>query len=706
MMDISKLLLLMLVVAIPLVHGLFWGSSKSKQEETKQKDFVVKNTRAPFEMKTMDEKFVASAQQYLSELSELDVCHHKVVAKLRSSCHEIAEEDLAKLSVSLLNCQSEAEGRPTYTCTEDMSLAECTSAMDGTTWNAYHIMSNRAKAVCYSVRQQQFQYKTEYTVNQLASTAEGQLHVLKHLQDSHEDLQESTETVVRTMTIGQQELVVKQQRLKMTQFQMQSNIMENLKALTQEKALMAAGHHEFAQRIEYLKTLLAENTSTQLMAHGMDARTNHQQLLDDLSHIGDKAVEIWHKINGSTQQMMDNQLDTVQHHESMLANLKKMNETANHIVEFLSKMQTGIDKKLGWISTMVGGTGDQLSMVMTCVCHILYFIMTCILVTFLQTPMLSRFVLLVLVPLNAVSEIKHKKSLDFASLSWFLGLTIMANWFYIFVYSIIQQRYKSRNSEQNRYKTSQQISEDLLSTSCGGSSLALTESEKKLTAVVKEAVSQEVKKLINGMALQFSLLTTVLGFVLDGWSLDNHLCRESITQSEATPSEITRISSSCQDDTSSMNVLHLPSLNTTLNDRSTVHYTHDNSDHDNSYHVSNTVVCPTVSPINSSILTPHSVTTTPMPAVHVQDNDALGTVPSPSPSPSLDLVKKQLDKMMDVAMDTPARLRRSSISSVSTNISVSSTGTPRRPCHGITKTGLRCKRSAVRGKDYCSTHQS
>lgn len=40
--------------------------------------------------------------------------------KIQSSCASISEEELAKLSVNLLNCQSAVEGRQQFPCTEKM----------------------------------------------------------------------------------------------------------------------------------------------------------------------------------------------------------------------------------------------------------------------------------------------------------------------------------------------------------------------------------------------------------------------------------------------------------------------------------------------------------------------------------------------------------------------------------------------------------
>lgn len=41
---------------------------------------------------------------------------------MKKKCGDLTEEDLGKLAVQLLNCQSEAENRPTFQCTADMVM--------------------------------------------------------------------------------------------------------------------------------------------------------------------------------------------------------------------------------------------------------------------------------------------------------------------------------------------------------------------------------------------------------------------------------------------------------------------------------------------------------------------------------------------------------------------------------------------------------
>jgi len=93
---------------------------------------------SPFEINTADDKFLLEAS-IAKQLSILDACHHRVISELEGRCSDLSEEELAKLSVRLFNCQAAVEKRQTYCCTSDMAIADCTRDMDSTTWNAYQV---------------------------------------------------------------------------------------------------------------------------------------------------------------------------------------------------------------------------------------------------------------------------------------------------------------------------------------------------------------------------------------------------------------------------------------------------------------------------------------------------------------------------------------------------------------------------------------
>ena len=75
------------------------------------------------------------------------------------------------------------------------------------------------------------------------------------------------------------------------------------------------------------------------------------------------------------------------------------------------------------ISTCV--SGDRVVLLTTIVVHIVYFLLAAISAAFLQTPTFSRAILLLLVPLNAWSEIKQEQSLGFMAMTMFILLTVI-----------------------------------------------------------------------------------------------------------------------------------------------------------------------------------------------------------------------------------------------------------------------------------------
>lgn len=106
------------------------------------------------------------------------------------------------MAVHLLNCQSYVEGRKIYPCTDEMSIKDCTTSMDSDTWTSYHLMSNRARAVCYTIRQVQFRGLAEQTVNKLMDTAQNQLAMLGKIEKEQENIQSLAENTLDVVTKG------------------------------------------------------------------------------------------------------------------------------------------------------------------------------------------------------------------------------------------------------------------------------------------------------------------------------------------------------------------------------------------------------------------------------------------------------------------------------------------------------------------------
>ncbi|XP_063156073.1 protein brambleberry-like [Candoia aspera] len=375
----------------------------------------------PFEMNMADERFLAEAQPV--DRSLLDSCHHKVIAQLRSTCTDLTEEELAKLGVSLFNCQASAEGRRTYLCTGDMTLAECTAGMDPDTWNAYHIVSNRARAVCYATRQMQFKRRAEHTVNALVSTAVSQLEAMKILKKSQEDLKGLTSESLQRVASAQEQLLAQQESLQGGQTRMEESLSSNLEQLVQEKALIASGQQQVAELIEGI-TRRMENVSSHLDQQDMDLQEGHQSILRDLSQVQTRAQEVYSKLDTNLGLFLAYQNQTTLYHNELLEKLRKMNESFGLVLHTMELMQTKVEGRLQHIQRFITWAGFSLSSVYTCVLHGTYFLFTALIMTFLQIPGLPRALLLVLVVANALSELHHGVSLGFKSLTGLLGLSV------------------------------------------------------------------------------------------------------------------------------------------------------------------------------------------------------------------------------------------------------------------------------------------
>ncbi|XP_056307857.1 protein brambleberry isoform X2 [Danio aesculapii] len=379
-----------------------------------------------FEMSVVDEKFLAEAKQM--ELSPLDSCHFRVVAQLKATCSALSEEQLAKLGVALFNCQSEVEGRRTYPCTEEMSIKECTADMDSDTWNAYHIVSNRARSVCYATRQQHFRKRAELTVNALISTATSQLDAMKDLKEGQKELRDMTAASLDKLLEGHGALQIQQGALKEGQEQLDASISENLQRLAQEKALISTGQQLVAQLIQGI-TRRMENVSGQLKDQTAEVQEGHQAILEDLAVVRGSAQDIYEKMELNLNGFLQQQNTTAHFYTELMRKLELMNGTLGYMLTYLDNMQNRLEDRLHMIQGYLGWAGLSLRALWTCVMHAGYFLLCAVLLSFLQCTTFSRVTLLLTVPVNAIAEINQQAALDLISLTLLLITLSLGRWF-------------------------------------------------------------------------------------------------------------------------------------------------------------------------------------------------------------------------------------------------------------------------------------
>ncbi|KAK3918819.1 Protein brambleberry [Frankliniella fusca] len=423
-----------------------WSDSHGKEVTVQDGTPLLK---VPFEEATPEDKFLREAEKLVGlKTSQLDTCQHKVVMKIQSSCASISEEELAKLSVNLLNCQSAVEGRQQFPCTEKMSLRDCTNKMDSDMWNTYHLMNNRARAVCYAARHQQFRALSEMTVNRLMRTANEQLQAMDLLRDGQTKLESLTSGTMESVSKGHQTLLAEQEKLRATQQSVHDFVALNLRELTREKALIAAGQRELSLMTREVKAKL-DDASLQLSNHASEHQQNHLQVLKDLENLQRKAFEIWDQVDHSTKQILNQHAEAADDLDKMLNNMAKINSSIEYLLKTVEKTRLEIDERLGWIIKFITESGDQIEWIQQCLAHGLYLVLGMIATSFIQAPSAVRCALILTVPLNLAltSSEGAEGALDFSGLTLLLILFSGANWFFSSLHEwYITHGYSSRHS--------------------------------------------------------------------------------------------------------------------------------------------------------------------------------------------------------------------------------------------------------------------
>ncbi|XP_061189531.1 protein brambleberry-like [Saccostrea echinata] len=391
-------------------------------------DKALKKSSAKFEVVSTDTKFLKLASE-LTDMSPLDACYHIVVYKLKKKCGELKEEDLGKLAVQLLNCQSMAEDRPTFKCTAEMSIAECTKDMDGPTWNAYQIVGNRARAVCYATQQDQFRRLTEMAVHDLVSAADDQLESMKQMMKGQEVLHTLTSETVQKLFDSQMELLGNHQQLKLAHDNIMSNVQDNMDNLHKERSLIATGNQQLAEMVENIRHKL-DMTAEKMASQEKKQQENYKKIIQDLSQIHKKSQDALEKLDESSKQLLQNHKEMTKFYLEMYQNVVKINSSVTELMKTVQTMQRDLEKKISWFSHILGSSEDKLAVLMSWGQHLMFFLFIIIMSVYLQIPRLSRLAIIVALTINAVAELKFGHSIGFRQVLGFIFTVVTANVMY------------------------------------------------------------------------------------------------------------------------------------------------------------------------------------------------------------------------------------------------------------------------------------
>ncbi|XP_065163475.1 protein brambleberry-like [Atheta coriaria] len=412
-------------------------------------------TKIPYEVAPADEKFISQAIELTGvAVSELDACQHRLILKLKSDCHLLNDLQISKLAVALLNCQSYIEGRKVYPCTEEMSLKACTSEMDADVWNSYHLMTNRARAVCYSIRQAQFRGLTEHTVNRLMEASQKQLNTLGKISKEQEDLQNIAEDTLEFINKGHQDLAAQQKDLQKAQLYGQLQIEDNINKLADEKRLIVESQMQLAAMTKMLQEKLTI-AAKQIEMQSAETSNNHNEVLDDLMVIQEKAQIIFKKIDDSSNMLLKHSELATKQYQATLEQLKEMNSTVSNLAILVGGTKKALEDRLQWITQLLGGTDNALERIYIFLWHILFLIISMIASAFMNASFPTRLAVISTIPGNlALNILKSEHAADPLELAAFLVIFITVQTILFKVWAYVQNRKPLAISYNNtdRYK--------------------------------------------------------------------------------------------------------------------------------------------------------------------------------------------------------------------------------------------------------------
>ncbi|XP_073973659.1 protein brambleberry-like isoform X3 [Rhodnius prolixus] len=323
--------------------------------------------KVPFEELDPEEKFLVEASKITGlKLDELDVCQQKqLVLKLKTSCGELSDEELSKLAVGLLNCQSEVEGRKVFPCTPEMSLRECTREMDSETWNSYHVISNRARAVCYAARQEQFRALAEMTVNKLMTASQDHINKMTLVEENQLKLSQSTESILKQLLQSQTQVLASFSNLKKLESSLISSIAFGLNKLEVQK--------EHLSNVQDIITLTMkkfndgiDNSSKQLSEQMFWNQEQHRYLKNSLAQINQTATEIFQKLKESRVVLNDREVEILIRTEKTINGLRIVNTSVSNMADWVKYFEEIGRPKFLQFKNFVGEKGDYTSRFLYC----------------------------------------------------------------------------------------------------------------------------------------------------------------------------------------------------------------------------------------------------------------------------------------------------------------------------------------------------
>jgi hypothetical protein len=226
-----------------------------------------------FELPEIDENFLKNGRQWLDIEDTVNSCNHRVILSLKKNCNQLRDEEKLKIAIMLLNCELEVEKRPTYACTPEMNLRQCTIGMNDENYKIYHAMVNRVMAICFVLKQQQFKAAVEMTINQLLDVSLNQVSVMHNSLNNQKKVNEMAIINIRQFETNNDQIKEKQTK-NLEDLVRSSNLIEDISmSLQRENELLEKSERQLheMEKIAYELALVLEKTTFQMQQHYNEA---------------------------------------------------------------------------------------------------------------------------------------------------------------------------------------------------------------------------------------------------------------------------------------------------------------------------------------------------------------------------------------------------------------------------------------------------
>ena len=278
------------------------------------------------------------------------------------------------------------------------------------------IVSNRARSVCYGVRQQHFRARAELTVNQLMASSEQQLNTLATISQTQEQLKAMAGNTIDQLETGRRQIVNDQQQLRQAHRNMNFEVLRNLQHIQQQKEVIIAGNGQLISKTEQIQQKL-DNTAEQISNQAQMQSERHNELLYDLAQLGTQAEDVSSKLEASTTVIENSHRSLLEHQLDAIENLKRINDTVNFLLSLLNSVRDVINAKLEWILLVTGATNSRVTVISVVAVHVCCAVIAVIIFSLLHVTRYICYSLTMVILLNAAAELLFNSGLSFARLA-------------------------------------------------------------------------------------------------------------------------------------------------------------------------------------------------------------------------------------------------------------------------------------------------